>query len=81
MELILLWIIGIYVVSYRKNNGENVYRFFITQVQDTYEKFAPYSYKEVREKVKNLQFASIRVRLSCLLELLGEFLTCIFTIL
>ena len=54
MELILLWIIGIYVVSYRKNNGENVYRFFITQVQDTYEKFAPYSYKEVREKVKAL---------------------------
>ena len=54
MELIILWIIGIYVVSYRQNNGENVYRFFITQVKDTYEKFAPYSYKEVREKVKAL---------------------------
>ncbi len=54
MELIILWIIGIYVVSYRQNNGENVYRFFVTQVKDTYEKFAPYSYKEVREKVKAL---------------------------
>ena len=54
MELIILWIIGIYVVSYRHNNGENVYRFFVTQVKDTYEKFAPYSYKEVREKVKSL---------------------------
>ncbi len=54
MELILLIVIAIYVVSYRQNNGENVYRFFITQVQDTYEKFAPYSYKEVREKVKSL---------------------------
>ena len=54
MELIILWIIGIYVISYRQNNGENVYRFFITQVKDTYDKFAPYSYKEVREKVKAL---------------------------
>ncbi len=60
MELIILWIIGIYVVSYRHNNGENVYRFFVTQVKDTYEKFAPYSYKEVREKVKalNQEFTS-----------------------
>ena len=48
MELIILLIIAIYVISYRKNNGENVYRFFITQVKDTYDKYAPYSYKEVR---------------------------------
>ncbi len=39
MELIILWIIGIYVISYRQNNGENVYRFFINQVRDTYYKF------------------------------------------
>lgn len=54
MELILLLIIGIYVVSYRENNGENVYRFFVTQVKDAYDKLAPYSYKEVREKVHDL---------------------------
>lgn len=54
MELILLLIIGIYVVSYRQNNGENVYRFFVTQVKDAYDKLAPYSYKEVREKVHEL---------------------------
>ena len=54
MELIILWIIGIYVVSYRQNNGENVYKFFVTQVKDTYDKFAPYSFKEVREKVHAL---------------------------
>ncbi len=54
MELIILIIIAIYVISYRQNNGKNVYRFFITQVSDIYNKYAPYSYKEVREKVKSL---------------------------
>ncbi len=54
MELIILIVIAIYVISYRQNNGKNVYRFFITQVSDIYNKYAPYSYKEVREKVKSL---------------------------
>ena len=54
MELIILIIIAIYVMSYRQNNGKNVYKFFINQVGDVYDKFAPYSYKEVREKVKDL---------------------------
>ena len=54
MELIILLIIAIYVISYRQNNGQNVYKFFITKVSDAYDKYAPYSYKEVREKVKSL---------------------------
>ena len=54
MELIILLIIAIYVLAYRMNKGENVYRFFVTSVQNTYEKYAPYSYKEVRKKVKEL---------------------------
>lgn len=54
MELIILIIIAVYVISYRQNNGKNVYKFFIGQVSDVYDKFAPYSYKEVREKVKDL---------------------------
>ncbi len=54
MELIILILIAIYVVSYRLNNGKDVYKFFVTQVRDVYDKYAPYSYKEVREKVKAL---------------------------
>lgn len=54
MELILLLIIAIYVISYRLNKGENVYKFFVSQVKEVYDKYAPYSYKEVREKVKAL---------------------------
>jgi len=41
-------------MSYRKNNGENVYKFIVSQVNNAYNKYAPYSFKEVREKVKAL---------------------------
>ncbi len=54
MELILLMVIAIFVMSYRKNNGENVYKFIVNQVNTAYNKYAPYSFKEVREKVKAL---------------------------
>ncbi len=54
MELIILIIIAVFVISYRRNNGENVYRFFITQVSNAYNKYAPYSFKEVRAKTKEL---------------------------
>ena len=54
MELILLLAIALYVISYRLNKGENVYRFFVTSVQNAYDKYAPYSYKEVRQKIKEL---------------------------
>ncbi len=54
MELIILIIIAIYVISYRQNNGENVYKFFVSKVSEVYDKYAPYSYKEVRAKVKEL---------------------------
>ena len=54
IELILLVIIAIYVYSYRKNNGENVYKFISDAVVKAYNQYAPYSFKEVREKVKAL---------------------------
>lgn len=54
LELILLVIIAVYVYSYRKNNGENVYKFISDAVVKAYNQYAPYSFKEVREKVKDL---------------------------
>ena len=54
IELILIVIIAVYVYSYRKNNGENVYKFISDTVVKAYNKYAPYSFKEVREKVKEL---------------------------
>lgn len=54
IELILLLIIAIFGLSYWYNNGENVYRFFINKVSGAYDKYAPYSFKEVRKKTKEL---------------------------
>lgn len=54
MELIILLFIAIFIILYRRNPGENVYRFFVTSVSGVYEKYAPYSFKTVREKAKEL---------------------------
>ena len=54
MELIILLLIATYVMSYRLNKGENVYKFFISSVTNAYDKYAPYSFKEVRQKTKDL---------------------------
>lgn len=51
---IVIACILIFVYSYRKNSGQNVYKYISTQANGIYEKFAPYSYKEVRQKVKDL---------------------------
>ena len=54
MELVFLLAIAIFVMTYRFNNGENVYKFFVESVSTAYNKYAPYSFKEVREKTKEL---------------------------
>lgn len=54
IELILLIGLAIFALTYRFNNGENVYKFFVTQVSTIYDKYAPYSFKEVRQKTKEL---------------------------
>ena len=54
MELFLLLLIAIFVIVYRSYRGQNVYRFLVDQVGLVYDKFAPYSFKLVREKTKEL---------------------------
>lgn len=54
MELILLLLIAIFVLFYRNYKGKNVYKFIVEQVGVAYDKFAPYSFKVVREKTKEL---------------------------
>ena len=54
MELIIMLTIAVFVLSYRSQNGESVYTFIITTVSEIYNKFAPYSYQEVRTKSKEL---------------------------
>jgi len=55
MELLILCFIVVYVIVYRRNKGQNVYRFIINQASSIYEKYAPYSFQSVRAKAKELK--------------------------
>ena len=54
MELILLLLILAFIIIYRNYKGQNVYKYITEQVGVDYDKFAPYSFKVVREKTKEL---------------------------
>jgi len=54
MELIILLLITLFVLLYRQYRGQNVYKFITEQAGVIYDKFAPYSFKVVREKTKEL---------------------------
>ncbi|MEG1739602.1 MAG: hypothetical protein RR266_04130 [Bacilli bacterium] len=51
--LIIVFIV-VFVIVYRKNTGTNVYKYIVNQVGTVYDKYAPYSFKSVRDKVKEL---------------------------
>ena len=54
IEVLVIAIIIAFVILYRKNTGDNSYKFIAKTVGNTYEKYAPYSFKVVREKAKEL---------------------------
>ena len=50
MELIILLAITVFVIIYRKNTGDNAYDFFVKEIGNLYDRYAPYTFKTVREK-------------------------------
>ena len=54
IEIFIVALILGFVFIYRKNTGNNSYKFITKTVGNTYEKYAPYSFKVVREKAKEL---------------------------
>ncbi len=54
MEIIVIGIIIVFIILYRSSKGTGVYKFINEQAGKAYEKYAPYSYKEMRKKVKEL---------------------------
>ena len=56
MELVLWLVIAIFVLAYRFNKGDNVYKFFADSVASVYNSYAPYSYSEVKQKTKELGY-------------------------
>ena len=54
MEFIIILAIVLFVTLYRQSNGESVYKFVSDGVETVYEKYAPYSFKMIREKCKEM---------------------------
>ena len=54
MELALLILIALFVITYRKNTGDNFYKFLVEEATKIYDKYAPYSFKMVSEKIGDL---------------------------
>lgn len=50
--IIAAFVVGIYL--FRNYKGDNVGKYVVGQVQGMYDRFAPYSFKVVREKTKQL---------------------------
>ena len=51
---ILVAVILIFIVIYRNSSGKNVYKYLTTSMGPIYNKLAPYTYKEIRKKIKDL---------------------------
>ncbi len=54
MEFVLIDVILIFIVTYRNSSGEGVYKFIKEQIGGIYDSYAPYSYRVMREKIKEL---------------------------
>jgi hypothetical protein len=51
---ILVAAIAIFVIAFRLNSNGSVYKYISKNAGSIYDKFAPYSFKEIRSKVKDL---------------------------
>lgn len=54
IEIFVVIAIIIFLIIYRKNTGDSSYKFITKSMSNTYNKYAPYSFKVVREKAKEL---------------------------
>ena len=54
MEFVLIAFILIFILTYRQSSGEGIYKFFKEQAYNLYERYTPYSYKTMSEKIKDL---------------------------
>lgn len=54
LEILIVLLLALFVVLYRRSTGEKFYKYISRSVADVYNKYAPYSFKIVREKTKEL---------------------------
>ena len=54
LVFIIIGFLVLFLILYRSNTKQNVYKYIVTTSRSLYDKYAPYSYKVIREKVKEL---------------------------
>ena len=54
MELLIVVFLVLFAVLYYIKKGDSLYKFVVNGANVVYDKYAPYSYKNIREKVKEL---------------------------
>ncbi len=54
IEILVIFFILVFMVLYRRNTGGKFYKYISNGVSEVYDKYAPYSFKMVREKTKEL---------------------------
>lgn len=54
MEFIIVFLIILFVVLYRQSEGGSLYKFVTTSIGNVYDSYAPYSFKVIREKCKEM---------------------------
>lgn len=54
MEFVIVAVIFLYIVMYRSSDENNIYKFIQNTAGGLYDKYAPYSYKVMRKKIKDL---------------------------
>ena len=51
---VIAGVILIFIVVYRNSNGKNFYKYIRGTVEPIYDRIAPYSYKQIRQKIKEM---------------------------
>lgn len=54
MEFVIILVVVLFIALYRQSNGESVYKFLVNNVENVYDKYAPYSFKVIRERCKEM---------------------------
>ncbi|MFV0499733.1 MAG: hypothetical protein ACK5NF_06900 [Bacilli bacterium] len=69
MEILIVFAIAILIIIYRQKSADKVYKFFSNNKNKIYSKYAPYSYKEMSTKIKELgtDFSKRDFLLQCIL--------------
>jgi hypothetical protein len=51
---LLIAFVALFIIAYRNSSGEKMYKYISVNAGNIYNRYAPYSYKEVKKKVKEL---------------------------